>query len=239
MHKKTKLKFKAVIFDMDGVITNTMPFHFDAWLKVFSAVGIKVNCYDIYCREGQGGLSTVREIYKEHGRRFNLKEARQILSRKEDLFKAIARVRFVKGARPFIRELKRRKFKLGLVTGTSRKEIERILPRRLLRIFDVTITGNETKKGKPDPAPFLKAIRLLKVSSSEAAVIENAPFGIEAAKRANLFCIALKTSLPKSYLLKADMVFESFRDLKQRIHFEKNSEKDRKNRRQKETPNLI
>lgn len=219
MSKKIILKFKAVIFDMDGVITNTMPYHFDVWLDTFLRVGIKVNCYDIYCREGQDGLSTVKEIFRKYNRKFTLKEAKQLLVKKEDLFKRIAKTRFVKGARPFIRYLKKRKFLLGLVTGTSRHEAQKILPKELFSLFNATVTGDEIEKAKPNPEPFIKALKMFKISKQDAVVIENAPFGIEAAKRAHLFCIALQTSLPKTYLSKADIIFKSFEELKQKVNF--------------------
>jgi beta-phosphoglucomutase len=219
MNKKRELKCTTVIFDMDGVITDTMPYHFDAWASVFSQAGIKVNCYDIYCREGQDGLSTVKEISKEHNRQFSLQQARQLLSQKEDLFKRIVKPRFIKGSAGFIKYLQQRRFKLGLVTGTSRSEARKILPDELYRTFDVAITANEIKKAKPAPEPFLKAIKALKVSSRQAVVIENSPFGIEAAKRAGLFCIALQTSLPKGCLSGADAIFKSFRELKQKVSF--------------------
>lgn len=214
MQKKCAFDFRAVIFDMDGVITNTMPYHFDAWLKVFSEVGIKVNCYDIYKREGQDGLTSVREIFTERRVKFNLAQAREILARKEQLFKRIVKIKFVKGARPFIRSLKKQGFLLGLVTGTSRHEVERILPKELFGLFDASVTGDEITRGKPHPEPFLKALKMLRVRAQEALVIENAQFGIEAAKRSRLFCVALETSLPKSYLRKADVILKSFAELK-------------------------
>ncbi|MDD2752455.1 MAG: HAD family phosphatase [Candidatus Omnitrophica bacterium] len=215
MNKKAKLHFKAVIFDMDGVITNTMSYHFDAWLATLASVGIKVNCYDVYEREGQDGLSTIRELYKEHNRKFNLQDAKKLLAGKEELFKHSVKIKFIKGARPFLRYLKKRKVNLGLVTGTSRHEVVRIMPKDLLKLFEVTVTGDEVRKSKPNPEPFLKAIKRMKVGRKDAVVIENAPFGIQAAKRAGLFCIALETSLPAKYLRQADLICKSFRELKQ------------------------
>ena len=212
-----KKKFTAVIFDMDGVITNTMPYHFDAWLEALSSVGIKVNCYDVYLREGQDGLSTIKELFKKQKQKLDLKLAKEILLKKENLFKTSVRVRFIKGARPFLRYLKKRGFRLALVTGTSRHEVKRIIQKKLLDIFDISVTGDEVKKGKPNPEPFLKALKKLKVSSKEAMVIENAPFGIQAAKRAGIFCVALETSLPKKYLAGANLIFKSISELKDKI----------------------
>ena len=109
--------------------------------------------------------------------------------------------------------LDKRGCRLGLVTGTSRHEMEKILPRSLRALFEVSVTGDEVTQGKPYPEPFLKALAMLKLPAKCAVVIENAPFGIESAKRAGLFCIALETSLPKSYLRQADCVIRSFEEL--------------------------
>ena len=199
---------------MDGVITNTMPYHFDAWLQTFSSVGITVNCYDVYCREGQDGLSTVKEIFREHHKSLTLRQAKQLLLKKENLFKRIVKKRFVTGSRPFIRYLKKKGLLLALVTGTSRHEVKKILPPKLLALFDVSVTADEIKRSKPNPEPFLTTLKKLRIHSREAFVIENAPFGIKAAKRAKLFCVALQTSLPKDYLCGADIVLKSFVELK-------------------------
>jgi len=206
-------KIKAVIFDMDGVITNTMPYHFDAWKKVFSSVGIKVNRYDVYKREGQDGLTTIREVFKEKRLKFDLKSAKELLAKKEKLFKKNVKIRFIRGALLFIKKLKKHNIASALVTGTSRHEMQKILPKNIRNLFQTSVTGDEVKKGKPDPEPFLKALTALKLPASQAIVLENAPFGIKAAKRASLFCVALKTSLPKKYLSQADMILKSFKEL--------------------------
>ena len=208
-----KLKADAVIFDMDGVITNTMPAHFRAWKEIFKRAGIGVTEREIYLREGQPGNITVGEIFKQHGLPVDDRAIRKILSEKEELFKEIVRARFIPGSRSFLHELKRRGFLLALVTGTARHEVRRIMPTKLLKMFDVTVTGDEVKRGKPHPEPYLIALRKLKISPRQAVVIENAPFGIHSAKRAKLRCLAFETSLPRTYLKDADFVFSSFKDL--------------------------
>ncbi len=215
-------KIKAVIFDMDGVITNTMPDHYKAWRRVLLDAGVAITQREIYLREGQPGNITVREILKEKGFKYSEALMKDILARKEALFKKIVKRRFVPGARGFLHFLKRRGFVLGLVTGTACHEVERILPVGLLKLFSVRITGCEVKKGKPDPEPYLKALKKLKIKPHDAVVIENAPFGILSAKRAGLECLALETSLPKSFLKEADLISHSYADLRKRVCFEKN-----------------
>lgn len=214
------LKIKAVIFDMDGVITNTMPDHFRAWRKVLLIMsGISVTKRDIYLREGQPGSITLREIFREKGHAIGRAQAQEILQAKEKLFKKIVRRRFVPGARGFLRYLKNNGFTLGLVTGTARHEVERILPRPIMDLFSVVVTGCEVKKGKPHPEPYLMALKKLKIRSKEAVVIENAPFGIRSAKRARLRCLALETSLPRSFLKEADFISSTYADLRRAVCF--------------------
>jgi len=221
--KKIILKAKAIIFDMDGVITNTMPYHFYAWKEILALRGIKVSAQDIYKREGQPGLQTIKEIFCEYQRCISVRERKRLLRQKERLFRARVKRKFIPGAKPLLHYLKRHKFLLGMVTGTSRKEVKKILPRYIYNIFDVIITGDEVKRGKPYPEPFLKALSRLNVAAKHAIIIENAPFGIRAAKKAGIFCIALETSLPKKYLLQADMVFKDIPDLKNKVCFIDNS----------------
>lgn len=214
MHKPDLSRVRAVLFDMDGVITNTMPYHYDAWRATLQEVGIKVTCYDIYCREGQDGFTSLRGIFRQYGLAFKPQEARRLLARKEELFKRIARVRFVNGARPFLRWLHHRGMPMALVTGTSRHEMHRILPQAVRECFQVTVTGDEVTRGKPDPQPFLIALAGLRLKPAESLVIENAPFGIASAKRAGIFCVALETSLPRRFLKEADYVCDSYVSLR-------------------------
>jgi len=84
---KIRFNVNSVIFDMDGVITNTMPDHYHSWKTILKEEGFNVTYEDIYKREGQPGISSVRELSAEYKIDFNEKKAAQILRRKEDLFK--------------------------------------------------------------------------------------------------------------------------------------------------------
>ncbi|MBF0594152.1 MAG: HAD family phosphatase [Candidatus Omnitrophica bacterium] len=207
-------KTNSIIFDMDGVITDTMPFHFRAWRKVFAKYGINVSKYDVYSREGQKGADSIQEIFAAKGVKISISRAKEIIASKEALYKRIIRKRYIPGSRSLIRSLQRAGFKLALVTGTMRDEVKHTLTRELLSAFSVIITGSDVKKGKPNPEPYLKALKKLKISSTAAIVIENAPFGILSAKSAGIRCFAICTSLPSKYLNKADRIFKNHSEIR-------------------------
>jgi len=216
---KTTWLVRAVIFDMDGVITHTMPQHFRAWHKILKAAGLSVNRHDIYKREGQRGITSVQEIFSEKGRTISPAQARRLLRQKENLFRKNVSRKFIRGARRFIKSLKRQGIPLGLVTGTSRKEMHKILPEYLLNKFDVIITGDDTSRGKPHPDPYRRILKQMRIPADRTTVIENAPLGICSAKSAGCRCLALTTSLAKKYLNEADRVFDSFQTLNRYLRF--------------------
>ncbi len=171
-------KIRAVIFDMDGVITDTMPYHFRVWKDLFVREGIPVTHKDIYKREGQKGIDSVREIFTEYGKPFRESHVRALLKEKEALFQKIFKRRFIPGAVPFIRDVHAQGFKLAMVTGTSRIEALKLLPQDLFALFHASVCGCEVRNGKPDHEPYLTALKKLGIKAKEAVVIENAPFGI-------------------------------------------------------------
>lgn len=213
------INIKTIIFDLDGVITHTMPYHFKAWKIVFKKAGINVTREDIYKREGQRGLNSILGICKDKKIVISRSKAMLLLSKKEILFKKIAKQRFIIGSRAFIRDLFKKGFRLALVTGTSLEEVKRILPFSLRRKFSVIVTSCDVKYGKPHPEPFQKALKLLRVEPVNAVVIENSPLGINSAKSAGIRCFAIETSLGRRYLTNANVVFSNFKELKERVSF--------------------
>ena len=109
--------------------------------------------------------------------------------------------------------LKEKGYKLGLVTGTNSSRVRKILTAGLLELFDSIVTGDDVKKGKPHPEPYLNAAKMLGVAPGKCVVIENAPYGIESAKRADMFCVAITTSLPIEYLKRADKIIDKLEQL--------------------------
>lgn len=214
-----KFQVSSLIFDMDGVITDTMPYHFRAWRSIFASQDMSPSHEDIYKREGQKGIDSIRELFKEKGRPFSETLAQALLQKKERLFKRIFKHKFIPGSRLFIKKSVVRGFKLALVTGTSRHEAQKLLPKDLWDCFDVTVCGCDVQNGKPHPEPYLRAIAKLNIKPEGAVVFENAPFGIRSAKAAGLYCLALETSLPASYLTGADAIFPSFKAIESKVKF--------------------
>ncbi|MCX5708462.1 MAG: HAD family phosphatase [Candidatus Omnitrophica bacterium] len=201
---KVKSRFRAIIFDMDGVIVDSMPYHYLAWYEALMPYGIRVSCFDVYSKEGERWEKTLRELFLRSGIKVSDKLFKKIFLSRKKIFRKYFKRFIFPGAQEFLVCLKNKGYLLGLVTGTPEAEIKKILPSSIKVLFDCIIAGDKVKKGKPDPEPYLRAAKALKTKAGLCAVVENAPLGIESAKRAGMFCIALTTSLPRQYLSRAD-----------------------------------
>jgi len=203
--KKIKSGTRAVIFDMDGVIVDSMPYHFIAWYEALRPWGVRVSSFEVYSKEGERWDKTLKSLLLRAKIRPTRKILEEIFTYRQKVFRRYFKRFIFQGAEELTRDLHKKGYLLGLVTGTPDKEIQRILPLHLKKMFHSIVAGNEVKKGKPHPEPYLRAAMSLGVLPCECAVIENAPYGIESAKRAGMFCIAVTTSLPKEYLKQADI----------------------------------
>jgi len=206
-------KPKAVIFDMDGVIVDSMPYHFLAWYEALRPYGVRVSCFDVYVKEGERWSKSLKDFLEKEGIIPTKKLLSEIFTSRQRIFNKYFKRFIFKDAEQVLSCLKRSGYLLSLVTGTPDYEVKKILPQRLYRIFDNIVAGNNVKRGKPHPEPYLKAAKMLKVNPDECVVIENAPYGIESAKRAGMCCIAVSTSLPKEFLNKADFVVNKLSEI--------------------------
>jgi len=204
--KKLKIRPQAIIFDMDGVIVDSMPYHFIAWYEALRPWGVRVSCFEVYAQEGECWETTLKGLLKREKIKPTQKILNAIFSLRQKIFKRYFKRYIFHGAYELLVELRKQGFMLGLVTGSPLNEIKRILPVKLRRLFTAVVAGNQVKNGKPHPEPYLRAARLLKLGPEACLVIENAPFGIISAKQAGMSCIAVSTSLPKEYLADADIV---------------------------------
>jgi len=210
--KGTRL-LNSVIFDMDGVVVDGMPYHIESWQKALSTVGISVTDLEIYLMEGMTGEETIKELTSKKNKFLSDESIRNVLKLKRKIFKDIFTVKLMKGSKELLLELQRLNYRLALVTGTRLEVVNKVLQMGLGGVFEIIITGEMVSNGKPDPEPYLKAVNELNVDKESCLVVENAPAGIESAKSAGLTCFAVQTSLPEEYLKSADKIFRSIDDL--------------------------
>jgi len=156
---------KGLIFDMDGVLIDAMPFHAEAVrLAIMEETQHDINKKIVYLLEGLPGSKLVKEIFKE-----------------------IQNSKAIDGVRELVNDLKSCGCIKAVVSGSSKEEIEAIINENIgSNNFDLVISSDDLKEvqGKPDPAPFQTALQKMKLKPSEALVVENSPLGVEAAKEA-------------------------------------------------------
>ncbi|ODS30282.1 MAG: beta-phosphoglucomutase [Candidatus Scalindua rubra] len=203
----------TVIFDMDGVIVDSMPYHIKSWKEALSTIEMSVSDLEIYLMEGMTGRETIDKLVSKSNRSLSDETVEKVLKLKRKIFNDIFTVKLMKGIRDFLLELNSRKYHLALVTGTRLEVVKKVLQMGLDNVFKVIVTGEMVNNGKPSPEPYLKAVHELDVKREDCLVIENAPAGIASAKNAGLTCFAVETSLPGEYLKGADRIFPSIDDL--------------------------
>ena len=202
---------KAVLFDYDGVLADTVSDNFRALSHAFSLHNVIIKKSDYMPLEGLNLPRIVEKI----GIKYKVKSTffPDIVKEKENHYKRHNKFRLYEGIEETIKSLKDKGIKLAVVSGASRERLFSVTSGSFLELFDAIITGDTIKNSKPHPDPYITALRLLGVTSSQAVVVENAPLGIESAKNAKIFCIAIASTLKKSYLVKADVIVNSIADL--------------------------
>lgn len=206
-------KDQALIFDMDGVLVDSMVYHCRAWQKAGELNGLIIDSEDVYLHEGEKGFESARFFFQKNGKQADEEEINKILRDKERIFSTISQPHVYPCIEELLKDLTSANYLIGLVTGTSMAEVQKVLPASLMHYFKVIVAGDQVTCGKPFPEPYLTALKRLGKKPSEAIVIENAPYGILSAKRAGIYCIALCTSLSPEHLSMADLILNTHNDL--------------------------
>lgn len=207
---------KAVIFDMDGVLVDSMPYHADAWVSVFKDEGINIEREDIYNIEGSNHIGIIDLVFKKACRIPEPLDYIRLAQKKQEIFSRISNVKVFNGIYDCINSLEN-KCLLGVASGSDREVVTELIQRFFPDTFSAIVSGNDVKEGKPSPEPYLRAVEMLGVKKNECIVIENAPLGVESAKRAGLYCIAIPTYVKPELLKGADVVLSSHSMLKEYI----------------------
>ncbi len=216
---------RAFLFDMDGVLFDSMPAHATSWQKAFESVGIKYEPYDVYLNEGRTGMSTISEVFEKHLNRTPSQfESEELYRLKTNYFESMPAALPVKGMIKVVDQLHKKGFELWVVTGSSQKSLLQKIEQWYGKVFgENIISGDDVSNGKPNPEPYLKALERAKLTSNQAIVIENAPLGVISAKEARIFTVAINTGILTTEILDkagADMVFSETTALKHWLDIE-------------------
>jgi len=215
------LDIKSILFDMDGVLFDSMPIHAYAWCTTFRELGLEFSEEECYLNEGRTGSGTINSVYRRtYNRDATDAEIKHIYGRKSYLFEQHTAAPVMPGAAELLDRVRDDGISRILVTGSGQKALLAKLNTFFPDHFTPSsmVTAYDVRKGKPHPEPFLKGLKKAGVGAHQAIVIENAPLGVESAKHAGLFVIAVNTGkLADHYLTDAgaDLLFPSMSALHQ------------------------
>jgi beta-phosphoglucomutase len=206
---------EAILFDLDGVLLDSMWAHVASWQEVFGRRGLTVSDEFIYRHEGALGRDVVDGVFHRAGRQLGEGELAVLFEEQIALYleKYVRQVKPYADASSTVIRLKARGLKLALVTSSRRPVVLAGLPPELADQFEVIVTADMVGRYKPHPEPYLKGLLDLGVDPTTALAVENAPAGIDSARRAGLTVWALTTTLTPDHLYRASRVFTDLTDL--------------------------
>lgn len=210
---------KAVFFDMDGVLFDSMKNHAAAWVAALQQFGLPFTEYEAYMNEGRTGSSTIDAVFTPfHGRTATEEEKQQIYKLKSVYFEEFEESKPILFAWELLQKIKSQKLEIYLVTGSGQLSLLDNLESNFPKIFqkEKMVTAFDVKFGKPHPEPYLIALKKSGLKPWEVIVIENAPLGVESATVAGLFTIAVNTGPLKPEVLSesgASIVFDGMKEL--------------------------
>jgi beta-phosphoglucomutase len=204
---------KTILWDMDGVIADSYPFHFAAWQETFDKRGIKFTKEEFTKLFGTRNDFIIGSII---GKELPERDVKIMVQEKEENFrrKATRSIKPFPGAVRLLNAIKKGNFKLGLVSSAPKENIDLVLSELNLEgVFDCIVFGQEVSESKPSPQIHLLAAKKLEVTPSDCVVIEDSPLGIKAAKTAGMKCLAIASTHPRQELEEADKVVDSLENV--------------------------
>ena len=238
-HNYSSIDLKSVLFDMDGVLFNSMPYHAEAWNKTMENHGFHLSKEEAYLHEGRTGAATINIVYqRQSGRKASEEEIQNIYKEKTLEFNKHPKAERMPGALDVLTKIKNDGLFSMVVTGSGQHSLLERLNSNFPEMFhpQLMVTAFDVKYGKPNPEPYLMALKKGNLQPSQAIVIENAPLGVEAGVSAGIFTIAVNTGpLDDSVLLDAvahilfpsmqafcdswEVLYQSINDIQNKKHF--------------------
>lgn len=207
------------MFDMDGVLFDSMPRHIAAWKEVFGARGIEVDPADFYANEGRTSRKIIDIVLRKSlGRPATDEELDKIYAMKNAKVALMGPMPCMSNTVDVLSAARLHGLECLVVTGSGNEDLLRYICTVYHEFFtrDRIVSASDCKRGKPAPEPYLKGLGLAGITDpSEALVVENAPLGVQSGKAAGCRVVAVNTGpLPDSALWDAgaDFVFRSMAD---------------------------
>lgn len=216
-----RFKPAAVLFDMDGVLYDSMSRHAVAWQESMAQFGIVMTAEDAYATEGARGIDTIRHfVLQQKGYDISPKEAQKMYDVKTNIFHSMGEAPIFEGVTELMEKIKGSGLHIGVVTGSG----QRPLIRRLIHDFKTflteedVVTAYDVKRGKPYPDPYLAGLKKAgNLQPRQGIVVENAPLGVRAGVAAQAFTIAVNSGpLPDNALISegANLLYHRISELR-------------------------
>ncbi|QOY96431.1 HAD family phosphatase [Massilia sp. UMI-21] len=204
---------QAFVFDMDGTIVDNMAFHTDSWITFFARRGQSLDPDEFFrATAGRQGGEIMRAYL---GEGLGDEEVAQLNHEKESVYRELygPHRKPVDGFEELLAQAKAHGVKLAVGTAAPPANVAFTLDGLdLRRHFDAIVGAGDVARGKPHPDVFLKAAQLCGAAPADCIVFEDAPLGVEAARRAGMRCIVLTTTLPAAAFAEFDNVIAIVRD---------------------------
>ncbi len=214
---------KAVIFDFDGVITDSEVLHFRAFNTILAPYGVELTTKDYYKTYlGFTDVDCFKVLIHQGRLKVNEGQIPKLVQQKLAVFEDLAKNegRIIEGVRGLISMLDQNKIEMAICSGALMPEIEMILEDAKLRqYFAVVVSAEETEKSKPDPQGFLLTLKKLNANrcepivSEQCVVIEDSHWGLEAAKAAGMHTVGVTNSYDASQLSLAEKIVANLSEL--------------------------
>jgi len=184
----------AVVLDFDGTIVRSMELHAEAYRRALEPYGAHPTVEEIFAREGARSETIVAEYLAKVGKD-DKTLVKTVSDHKQRIYTSLGPPPLYPGAEDMVRRLRENVPKLGLVTGTRRENLERLVP-WMVPLLDALLSQESYTQDKPNPEPYTKTADALHVPPSRCAALENAPRGVRSAVAAGYdFVVALPTTV--------------------------------------------
>jgi len=196
------MSLKAVFLDFSGVIIDDEAINQELVADILLSENLRADEdeYIQYCR-GRSDRACLRDILANRGRILPDEYLERLLKTKVQGYRQkisqLKEIPLPRNLKEFLIQLKEQNIAAGLVTGATRSQVEYILERvELAEYFDLIVAGDDLSASKPEPEPYLLAVKKLNLKPAECLAIEDNPVGIEAAKGAKIQVVGISHIYP-------------------------------------------